>query len=177
MAKESHPPQCKCGCGLPTEKWFDSSGTFKSYLRYRRDHKPGVVIDGKRRCLVCKQFKPVTDFYHSHRSGGRIVSESYCKPCHINIGVRNRAKLYGSMRNYWLLKRYGVTEKEVDALIAKQRGLCALCRKRPATELDHCHSSGRNRGVLCKHCNMALGKLGDTEADFKRIAAYLRGRA
>lgn len=44
--------------------------------------------------------------------------------------------------------------------LAEQGGVCVLCTRKPAVPcLDHCHSAGHLRGVLCRGCNALLGKL------------------
>lgn len=51
------------------------------------------------------------------------------------------------------------------ALLLKQGGKCVLCQRKPAVPcLDHCHSSGVNRGVLCRGCNALLGKIENNAA-------------
>lgn len=51
------------------------------------------------------------------------------------------------------------------ALLKKQAGKCALCERKPAVPcLDHCHSTGVNRGVLCRGCNALLGKIENNAA-------------
>lgn len=53
-----------------------------------------------------------------------------------------------------------------EALI-KQGGKCALCKRKPAVPcLDHCHSTGVNRGVLCRGCNSLLGKIENNAARY-----------
>jgi Recombination endonuclease VII len=73
------------------------------------------------------------------------------------------------------LKRYGITPAEYDALLAKQNGACAICRRRPKGRLcvDHCHVTGMVRGLLCKECNGALGYLKDDQASLVAALAYL----
>jgi len=62
------------------------------------------------------------------------------------------------MRNNYLLKKYGITEDDYQALLQKQKGLCGCCG-RPASvfkrrlALDHDHSTGEIRGLLCIFCN------------------------
>ncbi|MFI8827108.1 endonuclease VII domain-containing protein [Streptomyces sp. NPDC053431] len=60
-------------------------------------------------------------------------------------------------------------------MIASQRGLCAICPAAPAVHVDHCHGTGRVRGVLCFNCNSAIGKLGDDPDRIRRAVAYLEG--
>lgn len=73
----------------------------------------------------------------------------------------------------FLKQRYGVTPEQREATIRAQGGLCALCRRRPATETDHDHLTGRVRGWLCIQCNHALGKLGDDGAGVRAALEYL----
>lgn len=74
-----------------------------------------------------------------------------------------------------LKRQYGMTEAERDEMIASQMGLCVICLNAPAVHVDHCHSTGRVRGVLCFNCNSAIGKLGDDPDAARRVAAYLEG--
>lgn len=81
------------------------------------------------------------------------------------------------------LARMGVTLEQYDALFARQSGVCALCRKperwrgkaRTAfLTVDHCHQTGRVRGLLCRTCNRGLGLLGDTVDALGCAFQYLR---
>lgn len=82
-------------------------------------------------------------------------------------------------RQYWL-KRYGITEEVYQYMLAKQGGHCALCDQTPDKEprkvlsLDHCHETGRIRGLLCMRHNNGLGMLGDNEAGLLRALKYIR---
>ncbi|WP_371612134.1 endonuclease VII domain-containing protein [Streptomyces clavifer] len=51
------------------------------------------------------------------------------------------------------------------------------CLSAPAVHVDHCHETGRVRGVLCFNCNSAIGKLGDDPDSLRRAIAYLEGNA
>jgi hypothetical protein len=85
----------------------------------------------------------------------------------------SRVAIHGSSRNYHLKHRYGLTEAEVDAMIAAQDGLCALCRERPAEHVDHCHLTGEVRGVLCSCCNQGLGNFRDRADTLRQAIDYL----
>lgn len=84
------------------------------------------------------------------------------------------------------LKRYGVTVEEYGAMLDRQNRLCAIClgtqrqtkSKRgdlivPDLAVDHCHSSGKVRGLLCNRCNSVLGYFGDDLEKFRRAIEYL----
>lgn len=69
-----------------------------------------------------------------------------------------------------------------DALLKKQGGRCAICWVIPTkgigreTKLavDHCHATGRVRGLLCMNCNVGLGLFKDSQARLAMAIAYLR---
>jgi Recombination endonuclease VII len=69
----------------------------------------------------------------------------------------------------------GLSATEYDALLAKQNGACAICRRRWKERLcvDHCHLTGMIRGLLCRRCNLGLGYMKDDQASLIAAVAYL----
>jgi hypothetical protein len=69
----------------------------------------------------------------------------------------------------------GLSAAEYDALLAKQNGACAICRRRWKERLcvDHCHLTGMIRGLLCRRCNLGLGYMKDDQASLIAAVAYL----
>lgn len=53
--------------------------------------------------------------------------------------------------------RYGLSTLQVDAMVAEQRGKCLICNKKKKLVVDHCHKTGKIRGMLCASCNLHLG--------------------
>lgn len=98
---------------------------------------------------------------------------SYCRPCHRVITKAEQNRLYSGPRNFLLQLRYGITEGEFDMLVRRQGGACAICRKRPAGHVDHCHRTQKVRGVLCFSCNRGLGKFRDSSRLMNRAIRYL----
>lgn len=76
------------------------------------------------------------------------------------------------------MKRYSTSNAEYRKLITIKN--CQLCdkafNKRQDLHIDHCHSSGKIRGVLCRTCNVSLGGLGDTVESLNKAIKYLEGR-
>lgn len=70
-------------------------------------------------------------------------------------------------------RRYGLTPEQFDALLAEQGLLCPICLKRPAVHVDHDHSTGRVRGILCEMCNGGLGQFRDNTTTIENAIAYL----
>jgi hypothetical protein len=115
--------------------------------------------------------KPIEEFPKNRAQRNGIGT--YCKTCHNRIVDANRAKNQGSNRNYHLRRRYGITEADADRMLVDQRGLCAICRERPAAHVDHDHATGRVRGLLCFNCNQALGNFSDRRDFMLAAIAYL----
>jgi hypothetical protein len=77
-----------------------------------------------------------------------------------------------------LIRRYGITLQQRDLMLDAQGGRCALCTKDVVFKLgsaavDHCHETGRVRGILCTGCNSAIAKLGDNVSGIERALAYV----
>ena len=75
-------------------------------------------------------------------------------------------------------KTYGITEEQYFFLLEIQNHSCAICKK-PHNEMvreihiDHCHNSGKIRGLLCNDCNNGLGKLKDSVNLINKAIHYL----
>jgi Recombination endonuclease VII len=74
-----------------------------------------------------------------------------------------------------LLKRFGMSLLEYELRLALQNGACAICKKTPRGLLciDHCHVTGKVRGLLCRKCNSALGFYDDDPKLVQAGADYL----
>lgn len=102
-------------------------------------------------------------------SKGYIINYSFCNTCSN------------------LKSNYGITKPEKDAIIRLQEGVCPLCKivledskqtskgdsNKAIGVVDHCHYSGKVRGILCSKCNRGLGLLQDNLEILKRAIHYL----
>lgn len=88
-----------------------------------------------------------------------------------------RAKMTKADNN--LHARYKISRKELKRLISVQNGLCAICGMECDTHsrlsVDHCHITGRIRGLLCRRCNSGLGFFKDSVDRLQAAVKYLQG--
>lgn len=145
-------------------------------------------------CVECGLSKPATEF---HREAARATGRNRrCKDCRNAINrahvAKDRARRQESMLRWraenperyaqsvraYTLRSYGLSLEDYDRLHAEQGGVCAICGDEEkdgwSLSVDHCHSTGRVRGLLCRRCNVGLGLMRD-RPDLLRLAAdYLQ---
>ena len=74
------------------------------------------------------------------------------------------------------LRRYGLTEEEYQNLLERSNNGCEICGEpfRATPHIDHCHDTGRVRGLLCSHCNHGLGKFRNDPQLLRKAIRYLK---
>lgn len=100
-----------------------------------------------------------------------------------NQRIVNPEKASALARNSALKLKYGITDAVYQKLFADQNGVCAICQnpervkqkgKAILLAVDHNHTTGEIRGLLCSVCNRGLGLLGDCTATLLAAVAYLK---
>ena len=133
---------------------------------------------------MCGQEKNLlADYYLSRKDPTLASSYSYeCKECTIKRTVQYNKDNSSSVRSQYLKRQYGLTFEEFDAMLSSQENACAICgTKQPSKNrgrtrrfhVDHCHKTGKVRGLLCKSCNIALGEIEDNIHTLKSMIQYL----
>jgi len=72
--------------------------------------------------------------------------------------------------------KYNLSVAEHQTLLQRQGGVCAVCFAAPMGEnlaIDHCHTTGMIRGLLCRRCNTMLGFAQDSTVTLWAAAEYL----
>lgn len=102
-----------------------------------------------------------------------LKGERICKHCASKQTISRHRK-----------RVYGITDKEYDDMRKLQDNKCRICGYEFPIEpkyntdrpnIDHCHTTGTVRGLLCQHCNTGLGKFNDDINLLSRAIAYLQG--
>lgn len=95
-----------------------------------------------------------------------------------NYRRENAERLRDASRSAKFKYKYGITLEERDVMFVAQGSKCAACKK-PETShargwhTDHCHRTGRVRGILCHSCNTSLGQMGEDAAALRALADYI----
>lgn len=137
----------------------------KSCLRTQRKKRElkNTVSVQKKTCVRCNLIKTAGSFVHNKSSKDGL--NGWCKAC---------------TKDVILNKKYGITLNEYEVMLKAQNSRCAICDTPnplgPTNEfvVDHCHKTGKIRGLLCNHCNTGLGKLGDSVETLEKALRYLK---
>ena len=88
----------------------------------------------------------------------------------------NKKKLKKKQKAYNYMLRYGISEKEVNKKIKKQKGCCAICGDFFGKKLcvDHDHTTGEVRDMLCNKCNQGLGNANDSILRLTQMVVYIK---
>jgi hypothetical protein len=140
----------------PTPRWCKSCRTRQEDRRARKR----VAV---RRCHKCQIAVP-----DAERKPGLTV----CDGCRVD-----KRKVRTASQRRRTLRQYGLAQEEFDGLLIAQAGRCPGCgTDDPGAKgwcIDHCHSSGRVRALLCGRCNSVVGLSGESPATLRALADFV----
>lgn len=158
-------PDAKCaGCaaGIPTPK----TGPVPRWCRECKVNGEAWRASQRvatRRCYKCQTALPNAD-----RKPGKAV----CDDCRVD--KRARAVDHEQRRR---LRRYGITQHEYETLMTNQDGRCPGCgTTEPGVKgwcIDHCHTTGRVRAIMCGTCNRVLGLVQESVTRLRALADFM----
>ncbi len=155
-------------------------------------------------CSKCGDEKGAEHFHTRYDKAREAVGlYSWCKACSVigrrEWGRKNPAKAYAISRRWQLAnpehaarimrkatlnQEYDMTPDEHARMEREQGGVCAICGRPPTGGLrtkrlfvDHDHTTGAVRGLLCTACNNALGQFQDSQEILDKAKAYLQKHA
>lgn len=125
-----------------------------------------------RYCSDCRQSKTEDSYYKNHKRKDGLSSR--CKPCFLK-----RKSKYSRNHKY---VRYGITNDQYKEMFLSQNGTCFIC-KQPETlkdkrgirslAVDHDHSNGQVRSLLCSKCNRGIGCFNDNSELMIQASQYV----
>jgi hypothetical protein len=130
--------------------------------RQLRESSRLVFIPTTKTCIRCNLDLPSDKFLKNKSCKDGL--NGWCKRC---------------TKDVRLLNNYSISMDEYESMLLRQKGVCAICDtpdpKGPTSKfvVDHCHDTGKIRGLLCNHCNTGLGKLGDSVESLRKVIRYL----
>lgn len=150
-------------------------------------------------CYKCKIQKELVCFYKHNKTGHRyecidcvkLAAKAYRQkyPEKATASWRRANNRYYKanslrVRGYDLKRTYGITLEQYNAMLEQQGHVCAICKQKETGKIndvvkslavDHCHSTGKIRGLLCSNCNQGIGKLKDNVGIMTNAISYLLG--
>lgn len=157
---------CKCGWkDGPVPKRTEAEQLYYSH-----------VLSAKPVCSTCGKSKAL-----------RFMSATpwLCRSCSREISRIKRQERYpesikASKWAHHLMRKFGITVEEYEHIWQSQNKRCALCQRECSEDirgfrphLDHCHTTGKIRSILCINCNNGLGSFKDSPALLRIAATYL----
>lgn len=109
-----------------------------------------------RTCTKCLISQPIENFALEHNKYNNSWRRRQCNTC--------RAK-------YSQRLRYKITETQQQQLLSNAQ--CAICHAIHNLNIDHCHKTGKVRGILCFPCNVTLGRLKENITTLRNMISYL----
>ena len=152
-------------------KAYRKTDAYKLYLKKYRS-RPEV----KERERLRRQKYQTTEEYKAYQKKYKqsIKYKRQSSEYSRTVGAKllNRASLYK--------RKYGIELQEYESLVKLQNGVCAVCGEISSSgrrlAIDHSHTTGRVRGLLCNNCNVGLGLAGDNIYRLLQLAEYLMER-
>lgn len=145
------------------------------FVATKKGRPPASQVE--RECNTCHKVKLVIEFHKAGINNGYQQYRGDCKECRKEWHKNNPAPVRA-----WSLKtNYGISMEDYDNMLKSQGGVCFLCgepeKQRKHLAVDHCHRTGKVRGLLCTTCNVGLGNLKDDPEILEKAAKYLRSHA
>lgn len=136
-------------------------------LRERKGNPP--IKGGSKECSSCRLEKDISFFYSDKNTKDGLKRE--CKECSTR-----------KIDNTHYKQKYNISIDKYEEMSLKRDHKCDICETNiPGNRIkrlcvDHCHTTGNIRGLLCEGCNLGLGKFKDSPDLLRRAAEYLEDK-
>lgn len=142
------------------------------------------INDTHKKCSWCDEVKLHSEF---HKDKNNIHGKGlayYCKTCATSksrqwhSAHKHDTTYKEAKQSSYFKAKYNLTSEEREKILKGQDYTCAICRiplqfEGTLTHTDHCHTTGRVRGILCTNCNRGLGHFKDSLFNLQQAMFYL----
>ena len=158
-------------------KWCISCDKEHKRQKYRNKIARELVIPNTKLCSSCLTIKPSNDFKIRRTNSDSLSNQ--CISCE-KINKEKYCRNPRRERDLALRRTFNMTHEDFDLMENSQNGVCKICGSSPSGKfkylsVDHDHSTGRIRGLLCNKCNSGLGLFNDSSALLVKASKYLSG--
>lgn len=126
-------------------------------------------------CRVCEQDKTADAFYKHSSTKDKLRSE--CIECwnksSLDYYIDNKERVVSKRKAYHFKKNYGLSIEDLEQMKQDQDYKCKICDEEKALVVDHDHSSGHVRNLLCSDCNLGLSHIENNPGWAEKAIAYL----
>ena len=147
-----------------------------------------------RTCKLCNEYKDISNFQpqgyqcrecrnKKQRAYWAALPEDVRTTRQMGVEYQRKYREINServkelSRKTHIMRKFGITIEEYDAMSSAQNGVCAICENPCATgyklAVDHNHTTGKIRALLCKNCNTAIGLLKENTDTMTKAIKYL----
>lgn len=171
-------------------RWYVRKPGYKAAAdrKYREAHRDKLIAHDRERAKLPERIASKRSLGMKYRAAHRGEMSEYFKEYYqqhkerwkdYNGTPERKTYMSAYLRKYGLQQKYGITVEQYEMMFAAQEGLCAICRMPPTVKslhVDHCHATGKIRGLLCTRCNNALERLEKHAGWGTNAQAYLEER-
>lgn len=136
--------------------------------------------DWERPCTQCGRRPPEAKFSTVVNRAGKRYRRSWCSDCSVRHrrawGAKNSEYLAQKNLEHRLRREYGLSPDAYAEMVAACESCCQICGQAvtgKALHVDHDHTTGQVRGLLCQNCNRGLGMFQDNPQHLAKAIAYL----
>lgn len=110
---------------------------------------------------------------------GKPYKASVCRQCHRERELIRYHKAPAVFRDWALRTNYGIDTEQYNQMLIEQNHRCKICNRhksefKHALAVDHCHVTGKVRGILCPNCNTGVGKFKDDSSLLAKAYLYIQ---
>ena len=156
------------------------------------------MVAKNRTCKLCNEYKDITNFQPQGRQCRNCrnekqrvywasLPEEERKIRRHNVEYqrayreKNREKVRELSRKTHIMRKFNMTIEQYDKMLKNQNGVCAICKDSCSTgnnlAIDHNHTTGKVRALLCKNCNTAIGLMKEDVERMLSAIEYIKSHS